>query len=76
MEKDAFRRIFEGTFDNALYNVILLSSCADSWNRPLINAIQHSVLYKFLSMSYEMDIVTWEEYQYLKCAIKSIFKEA
>lgn len=75
MKKDAYRRIFEGAFDNALYGALSFSACADRVNRSLINATQHVMLYRMLAMAFEMDIVTWDEEQYLKGAIKAIFED-
>ena len=75
MIKDAYRHIFEGAFDNALYNAIRFSSCALRRERLLIDATQHVMLFRMLNMAFEMDIVTWDEEQYLKGAIKAIFEE-
>lgn len=74
MNKDAYRLIFEGAFDNALYSAIEFSGCAYRLNRQLIYAVQHVMLFRMLNMAYEMKIVTWEEKQWLKVAIKAIFE--
>ena len=76
MRKDAYRIIFEEAFDNALYGAITFSGCCPGNIKSLIYATQHVMLFRMLAMAYEMDIVTWEEKQWLKDAIKSIFKEA
>ena len=76
MRKDSYRIIFEGAFDNALYHAISFNSCATLLaDRSLIGATQHVLLFRMLIMAYEMDIVTWEEEQYLKKAIKAIFED-
>ena len=76
MRKESYRIIFEGAFDNALYHAIVFNSCATLSNdSSLIGATQHVLLFRMLIMAYEMDIVTWEEEQYLKNAIKAIFEE-
>lgn len=76
MRKNSYRIIFEGAFDNALYSALQFSGCADRLNRELIYAVQHVMLFRMLNMAYEMDIVTWEEKQWLKDAIKAIFDGA
>lgn len=76
MRKDRYRIIFEGAFDNALYDVITFNSCARLLtNRLLIGAAQHVLLFHMLNMAYEMDIVNWDEKQYLKSALKAIFED-
>ena len=75
MSKDSYRIIFEGTFDNALYDAIQFLSCATLVNeRSLLCSAYHVSLYRMLNMAYEMDVVTWEEERYLKTAIQEIFR--
>lgn len=75
MSKDSYRIIFEGTFDNALYDAIVFLSCGTLLReRQLLCSAYHVSLYRMLNMAYEMDIVTWEEEQYLKTAIQEIFR--
>ena len=76
MRKESYRIIFEGAFDNALYNAITFNSCARLSNdRLLIGATQHVLLFRMLNMAYEMDIVNWDEKQYLKSALEAIFED-
>lgn len=76
MRKQSYRIIFEGAFDNALYHAIIFNSCAKLSNdASLLAATQHVLLFRMLIMAYEMDILTREEEQYLKKAIKAIFEE-
>lgn len=74
MRKDAYRMIFEGAFDNAICCAIDLNNCAKLYNdKALVGATQHVLLYRMLIMAYEMDIVTYEEKEYLRNALKAIF---
>lgn len=76
MRKDSYRIIFEGSFDNALYHAISFNSSASLLGeRELFNTTQYLLLFRMLIMAYEMDIVTWEEEQYLKKAIEAIFED-
>lgn len=76
MRKDSYRIIFEGSFDNALYHAILFNSSASLLGeRELFSRTQHLLLFRMLIMAYEMDIVTWEEEQFLKKAIEAIFED-
>ena len=76
MRKDSYRIIFEGSFDNALYHAIAFNSSASLLGeRELFSTTQYLLLFRMLIMAYEMDIVTWEEEQYLKKAIEAIFED-
>lgn len=76
MRKDSYRLIFEGAFDNAISCAIDLNNSAKLYNdRALVGATQHVLLYRMLIMAYEMDIVTYEEKEYLRNALKAIFED-
>lgn len=73
MNKNFYRMIFEGAFDNALQESAPFWDMTDTDLRWALMYDRYTMLLRMIYMAYEMDIITYAEDRYLRRAIKTIF---
>ena len=75
MNKNSYRIIFEGAFDNALQESVPFWDLTDPDLRWALMYDRRMMLLRMIYMAYEMDIITYAEDRYLRRAINAIFGE-
>lgn len=75
MNKNFYRMIFEGAFDNALQEAAYFWKMTNSDFRWALMHDRRMMLLRMTYMAFEMDIITYAEDRYLRRAINTIFGE-
>ena len=75
MHKDSYRIIFEGHFDNAVTDSLVLVKARKPQQKFYMSYMAISLLANEINTAYTMDIISFEESRFLKRAICAIFSD-